>query len=118
MTATIVVLAWPPDRGHGISLGAKVVHRLIDPSNHLPALPPPLPPGVGDDGEAVVAHDELESEYYRLYNSSTWTRWRMEVKAAGDPRITFARVEGRDAQNHALDVTSRRRAWLVTWAWA
>ena len=85
MTATIVVLAWPPDRGHGISLGAKVVHRLIDPSNHLPALPPPLPPGVGDDGEAVVAHDELEAEYYRLYNSSAWTRWRMDVKAAGDP---------------------------------
>lgn len=83
--AAVVVLAWPPDRGHGISLGARIVHRLIDPTNHLPALPPPLPPGLGDDGEAVAAHDELEAEYYRLYNSSSWTRWRMELKAEGDP---------------------------------
>ena len=48
-------------------------------------MPPPLPPGLGDDGDAVAAHDALEAEYYRLYNSSSWTRWRMDVKAAGDP---------------------------------
>ena len=58
---------------------------MVDPSNTLPSLPPPLPPGLGDNGDAVQAHDAIEVEYYRLYNSSPSTRWRMDVKAAGDP---------------------------------
>jgi hypothetical protein len=48
-------------------------------------MPAPLPPGLGDDGDAVATHDALEADYYRLYNSSPTTRWRMDVKAAGDP---------------------------------
>ncbi|MCE9626748.1 MAG: T9SS type A sorting domain-containing protein, partial [Candidatus Eisenbacteria bacterium] len=32
---------------------------------------------------------------------------QFRVKAAGDPKIAFARVEGRDAQNHSVDVTSK-----------
>ena len=63
----------------------KVVRWIVDPSNALPALPPPLPPGVGDDGDAVAAHDALEADYYQLYNSSPSTRRRMEIKAASDP---------------------------------
>ena len=85
LTASLVVLAWPPDRGRGSSLGVKVVRWLVDPSDALPALPPPLPPGVGDDGDAVAAHDAVEAEYFRLYNSSSWTRWRMTIKAGSDP---------------------------------
>lgn len=85
VAAALLVLAWPPDRGHGSSLGVKAMHWAIDPRGDLPALPPPLPPGLGDDGDAVAAHDALEAEYYRLYNSSSWVRWRMEMKAAGDP---------------------------------
>jgi len=96
LTAAVLVLAWPPDRGHGSSLGLKAVRWIVDPGNTLPALPPPLPPGVGDDGDAVAAHDALEGEYYRLYNSSDWTRRRMTIKAAGD----------------AFDPTTERQ-WLV-----
>jgi hypothetical protein len=104
-TAAIVVLAWPPDRG--LSLGAKAAHWLVDPGGALPALPPPLPPGAGDNGDLVGVHDELEAEYYRLYNSSRWTRWRMELKAAGDPFDATTERQGLVALAVA--------AALVTW---
>ena len=81
----ILVLCWPPDRDHGSNLLTTVLHWAVDPANALPSIPPPLPPGLGDDGDAVAAHDALEADYYRLYNSSPTTRWRMNVKAAGDP---------------------------------
>jgi hypothetical protein len=84
-TVAIVILCWPPDRGHGTNLLIKGLHWAVDPAGSLPSFPPPLPPGLGDDGDAVAAHDAIESEYYRLYNSSKTTRWRMDVKAAGDP---------------------------------
>lgn len=84
-TVAIVILCWPPDRGHGTSLMMKVAHWAVDPAHALPELPPALPPGLGDDGDAVAAHDAILAEYYRLYNSSSTTRWRMDVKAAGDP---------------------------------
>lgn len=83
--AALLVLAWPPDRGHGTSLGVTMAHWLVDLRGSLPDLPPPLPPGAGDNGDLVAQHDEQESEYYRLYNSSSVMRWRMDVKAAGDP---------------------------------
>ncbi|MEP7309524.1 MAG: hypothetical protein ABJA98_28800 [Acidobacteriota bacterium] len=38
-----------------------------------------------DDGDAVPAHDALETEYYRRRDSSSTTRWRMMVKEASDP---------------------------------
>jgi len=81
----ILILCWPPDRGHGTNLLIKGVHWIVDPTRALPALPQALPPGLGDDGDAVAAHDAIEAEYYRLHNSSTMTKWRMDVKAAGDP---------------------------------
>ena len=83
--AVLLVLCWPPDRGHGTSLLIKALHRVVDPTDALPALPPALPPGLGDNGDAVAEHDAIESEYYRLHNSSAMTRWRMDMKAAGDP---------------------------------
>ncbi len=82
-TAALLVLGWPPDRGS--SLGVKALHWIVDPAQSLPNLPPPLPPGAGDNGDLVAAHDEIEAEYFRLYNSSSWVRWRMEMKDAGDP---------------------------------
>ena len=84
-TVALLILCWPPDRGHGTNLLVKIVHWAVDPTNALPSLPAALPPGLGDDGEAVAAHDEIVAEYYRLYNSSSTTRWRMDVKAAVDP---------------------------------
>jgi hypothetical protein len=84
-TVAAVILCWPPDRGHGTSLLIKGLHWAVDPAGALPPLPPPLPPGLGDNGDAVAEHDAIEAEYYRLHNSSPVTRWRMDVKAAGDP---------------------------------
>jgi hypothetical protein len=57
----------------------------VDPAGALPPLPPPLPPGLGDNGDVVAEHDAIEGEYYRLYNSSAFTRWRMRVKASDNP---------------------------------
>jgi len=84
VAAALLVMAWPPDGG-GTSLAVTVTRWLVDPRGTLPALAPPLPPGVGDNGDIVAQHDEQESEYYRLYNSSSLTRWRMQMKAARDP---------------------------------
>ena len=83
--AAVFVFGWPPDRANGSSLIVKSVHWAVDPTHALPPLPPPLPPGLGDNGDVVAAHDALEAEYYRRYNSSSMTRWRMDVKTAGDP---------------------------------
>ena len=85
VTVGVLALGWPPDRGHGSNLLTKLAHWVVDPTSALPSVPLPLPPGLGDDGDAVSAHDALEADYYRLYNSSPSTRWRMDVKAAGDP---------------------------------
>jgi hypothetical protein len=81
--ALIVVLAWPPDRGR--SLGVKAVNWIADPSDALPTLPPPLPMGLDDDGDAVAAHDAQETAYYQRRDESATTRWRMRLKEATDP---------------------------------
>jgi hypothetical protein len=81
----ILILCWPPDRGHGSNLLIKAMHWAVDPADSLPSMPPALPPGLGDNGDAVAAHDAIEADYYRHYNGSTVTRWRMDVKAAEDP---------------------------------
>jgi hypothetical protein len=81
--AVLLVLAWPP--GEGKSLGAKTVNWLADPAGGLPSAPEALPMSLDDDGDAVAAHDALEQEYYRAYQSSTITRTRLTLKEAGDP---------------------------------
>lgn len=79
----LLVLAWPPSTGK--SLGAKTVNWIVDPSHALPDLPPQLPMGLDDDGDAVSAHDALEQDYYRVYQSSASARLRMDLKEAADP---------------------------------
>jgi len=81
--AVLAVLAWPPDRGRSLLL--KSINRAADPADSLPALPPPLPMGLDDDGDAVSAHDAREVDYYRQYNRSNLVRWRMRLKEAGEP---------------------------------
>ena len=80
----LLVLAWPPSSG-GRSLGMKIVNWAVDPAGSLPSVPPPLPMGLDDDGDAVAAHDLLESEYYRVRDRSAMNRWRMRIKDARDP---------------------------------
>lgn len=81
--AVLAILAWPPDGGR--SLGVKAVNWGADPFAALPVLPPPLPLSLGDDGDAVTAHDALETAYYQERDRSRLTRWRMDLKNAGDP---------------------------------
>jgi len=83
--AALVVLGWSPDRENGPSLGMKALHWAVDPWNRLAALPPPLPLGLDDNGDAVAAHDALEAEYYRQYSSSSTARARLTLKNARDP---------------------------------
>jgi hypothetical protein len=79
----LVVLTWPPDQGR--SLIVKGLNWTVDPDGTLPELPPPLPMSLGDNGDAVAAHDATEAEYYRLRDRSRMTRWRMDMKTARDP---------------------------------
>ena len=62
----------------------KAVNWVVDPADSLPTFPPPLPMGMGDDGDAVAAHDAAEADYYHARNSSPLTRWRMTLKEARD----------------------------------
>jgi hypothetical protein len=61
------------------------MHWIVDPAGALPSFPPPLPMGLDDDGDAVAAHDALETAYYQRRDSSALTRWRMAMKEATDP---------------------------------
>jgi|SRR3954468_21179421 len=81
--AVLLVVAWPPDKGQSLLL--KAIHWAVDPADTLPPLPPALPIGLDDDGEAVTAHDEQEREYYRVRNSSRLAGCRMDMKVARDP---------------------------------
>jgi len=82
-TTLMLVLMWPPSSGR--SLWVKTVNWAVDPRGSLPSLPPPLPMGLDDDGDAVAAHDLLELEYYRARDRSALNRWRMQVKEGRDP---------------------------------
>lgn len=81
--AVLLILSWPPAEGR--SLLAKAANWIVDPANSLPPLPAPLPMGLEDNGDAVAEHDAAATEYYRQYESSGVTRWRMQMKEAGDP---------------------------------
>jgi len=83
VVAILAVLAWPPDSGR--SLGMKALNWAADPGGSLPDLPPPLPMSLGDDGDAVAAHDTQETAYYQERDRSVVTRWRMDLKTAADP---------------------------------
>jgi hypothetical protein len=78
VAAAVILLAWPPAQGK--SLGLKAAAWLVDPMHHLPYMPPELPVGMGDDGAAVEAHDTQLTYYWDTYDSSAWTRFRINVR--------------------------------------
>jgi len=78
-----VIVAWPPQENR--SLATKFVNWAVDPSDQLPILPSPLPLGVGDDPDAVNAHDDQVRRYDALSMKGGWTRKRLELKVADDP---------------------------------
>lgn len=81
--AIAVVLFWPP--ANGPSLGTRTVRWLADPTDSLPRLPDELPMSLGDNGDAVAAHDEQAAEYYRLTEGSAWIRSRIRIREVTDP---------------------------------
>jgi hypothetical protein len=81
--AIALVLLWPPVDGP--SLAVTALRWIADPADSLPRLPEDLPMALGDNGDAVAAHDEQAAEYYRLADSSAWIRTRLRLKAIADP---------------------------------
>jgi hypothetical protein len=81
--AIVLVLLWPP--AETPSLAVKTLRWLVDPADSLPRLPEELPMALGDNGDAVAAHDEQAAEYYRLTESSAWIRTRVRLKEIADP---------------------------------
>ena len=83
VVALLIVFVWPPSGDR--SLGVKFVNWAVDPQNVLPTLPDQLPLGLGDDPDAVNAHDLQTQQYDALYLKGGWTRKRLELKVARDP---------------------------------
>ena len=81
--AVLLILFWPPDKGR--SLGVQIANWIADPRHSLPSMPEPLPIALDDNGDAVTEHDAQAAEYYRQYESSSWTRFRMKLKEATEP---------------------------------
>ena len=83
VVAMLIVVAWPPSDDR--SLAAKFVNWAVDPRDELPVLPSQLALGLGDDPDAVAAHDMVVQQYDTLWAKGGWTRTRLELKAARDP---------------------------------
>jgi hypothetical protein len=81
--AILLALTWPPREGGSLAL--KAVRWLADPGNQLPAMPPPLAMGLGDDGDAVAEHDRQLAEYYEFVDRSATNRLRLRLKEAEEP---------------------------------
>jgi hypothetical protein len=63
----------------------KFVNWIVDPRDELPVLPEQLALGLGDDPDAVAAHDAVTQHYDALYARGGWMRRRLELKVAADP---------------------------------
>ncbi|MBZ5560490.1 MAG: hypothetical protein LAO77_24815 [Acidobacteriia bacterium] len=83
VVALLAVVAWPPSDDR--SLAAKFVNWAVDPRDELPVLPTQLALGLGDDPDAVAAHDMVVQQYDTLYAKGGWTRTRLQLKVARDP---------------------------------
>ena len=83
IVALLVVVVWPPSGDR--SLAVKFVNWAVDPGNELPVLPGQIALGLGDDPDAVAAHDMQTQQYDALYLKGGWTRTRLQLKVARDP---------------------------------
>ena len=81
--AIAVILLWPP--AEGPSLAVKALHWLADPADSLPRMPEELPMGLGDNADAVAAHDAQLADYLKQMEESPWTRRRVRMKEMTDP---------------------------------
>jgi hypothetical protein len=108
IVALLIVFVWPPSDGK--SLAVKFVNWSVDPQNKLPVLPDQLALGLGDDPDAVAAHDLQTQQYDALYLKGGWTRRRLELKVATDPINP-------STERQALTVIGVLTAF-VAWRWA
>ena len=83
IVALLIVFVWPPNDDK--SLAVKFVNWAADPRGDLPILPDQLALRLGDDPDAVSAHDLQVQQYDTLYLKGGWTRKRLELKVARDP---------------------------------
>lgn len=83
IVALLIVFVWPPTDDR--SLAVKFVRWAVDPADELPVLPGQLALGLGDDPDAVAAHDMQTQQYDALYLKGGWTRTRLELKVTRDP---------------------------------
>ena len=83
VVALLMVFVWPPT-GRQESRG-QVRELGCGPRDELPVLPDQLALGLGDDPDAVAAHDLQTQQYDALYLKGGWTRKRLELKVARDP---------------------------------
>ena len=63
----------------------KIAGWVVDPAHQLSSMPPPLPMGLDDDGDAVTEHDMLENAYLQAREHSSIVRFRMDVRDGADP---------------------------------
>lgn len=83
IVALCIVSAWPPRDDKSLAL--RFVNWAVDPRDELPTLPHQLALGLGDDPDAVYAHDLQTQQYDALYLKGGWTQRRLELKVASDP---------------------------------
>lgn len=62
-----------------------VLNWAADPRHELPLMPEQLPMALDDDGDAVAEHDLQEQAWNHARERSAVTRWRMDLRDAGDP---------------------------------
>ena len=80
--AVLLILYWPDGN---VSLAIKTINWAADPFQSLPESPRPIALGLGDDPDAVTAHDAAETGYYRMWEQGGISRLRLRLKALDDP---------------------------------
>jgi hypothetical protein len=81
--ALLLILSWPPAEGR--SLMVKAANWMVDGSPDGFAPPRVTRGSVSLSTCTSMRSDPAATEYYRQYESSAVTRWRMQMKEAGDP---------------------------------
>jgi hypothetical protein len=66
-------------------LAVKAINWAADPFQSLPESPRPIALGLGDDADAVAAHDAGETAYYRMWEQGGVGKLRLRLKSLEDP---------------------------------
>ena len=75
-------------RPEPVPVGDDLYRSLLELSTEAIArfdLRPPLPMGLGDNGDAVAEHDQQMAEYYEFVDRSATNRLRLRLKEVEEP---------------------------------